>query len=431
VNIEQIKVHMIRDYKTERQLLSVSKLQELWKLPSTSWPKTISLYHLEHYSQIHDTISLVRIPTLHSDKLFVFKSAVDDVKFLYHELKLLLTMPPHSNIMPRPLFLVINKDRYSTENKVYGFVMEYRSQGNLADMLAERAEKGTLELKDQFNWARQITSTMIFIKESPARFYSELKPDNLVLSDGAERVILIDFEQMGNWITFSAPEVHYLEYLLKLSKSDAIPHGERRRYAEMVKEHMPQEQDPHPIYANPPNGYYRPWICFTPAEQEAAEVFSLGKTLWCIFEGCSDTRNSVLKAFKRDSGLEFPDFRRTPAKVRTLIAACTRGNRDGEPDRVEIVRQGSKVYPRGRSGVNGEPLGTIAEARKAAKLMWQQRIQEMEHFLQAKKRWRDGQGREEDRDLVGYPSRPLLSEVLRILTEVEAELVRGGPRMQI
>jgi hypothetical protein len=421
---------MIRDYKTERQLLSVSKLQELWELPSASWPKTVSLYHLEHCSQIHDTISLVRIPTLHVDGLFVFKSAVNNVKFLYHELKLLLTMPPHCNIMPRPLFLVASKDRYSPENKVYGFIMEYRSQGNLADMLAYRAEKGTLELKDQFNWARQITSTMIFINKGPARFYSELKPDNLILSDGAERVIFIDFEQLGNWITFSAPEVHYLEYLLKLSTSDAVPQGERQRYAEMVQEHMPQERDPDPIYANPPNGYYRPWICLTPAEREAAEVFSLGKTLWCIFEGCSDTRNSVLKAFKRDSWLEFPGFRRTPAKIRTLIAACTRGNRDGEPGRVEIVRRGSNLYPRGRSGVNGEPLGTIAETRKAAKVMWQQRIQEMENFLQAKKRWRDGQEREEDRDLLGYLGRPLLSEVLRILTEAEAELV-GGPRMQI
>ena len=51
----------------------------------------------------------------------------------------------------------------------------------------------------------QITSTMMFIMKTPTRFYSELKPDNVLLSDPDKDVILIDFEQVGNWTSFSRP----------------------------------------------------------------------------------------------------------------------------------------------------------------------------------------------------------------------------------
>lgn len=426
-NIEDIKVHIISDYKTERQLLSVEALQKMWNLPDGSWPTALDLNQLQHQRQLHDTISLVRIPSQGTEELFVFKSTVNEAKYLYHELKLLLSMPCHPNIMPPPLFLVSRKDRYGGADKIYGFILQYHSRGNLADTLAYRAQNGTLQLRDQFHWAKQITSTLITINQGPAKFYSELKADNLILaaseSGPLHNVVFIDFEQMGNWITFSAPEVHYLEYLVRLCKSEAVPPAKRERYIELAEEHMAEKADQEPIYANPLSGYYRPWISFTPAERESAEVFSLGKTLWCIFEGCSDTRNSVLKAFKHESGLEFPEFRQTPNKIRKLIEMCTKGNRDGEPQRVEIVRHGAKFYPRGRSGVNGEPEGTASEAREAAKVMWQQRIEEMERFLEAKRRWSGGQRTEEDEALLGYPTRPSLEEVLAELEEAEAELL--------
>jgi DNA-binding transcriptional regulator YhcF (GntR family) len=66
----------------------------------------------------------------------------------------------------------------------------------LADELSRRKYNGTLNLKDQFRWARQIAETLKVINISTARFYSELKADNLLL-DKDENVLFIDFEQMG------------------------------------------------------------------------------------------------------------------------------------------------------------------------------------------------------------------------------------------
>jgi hypothetical protein len=177
------------------------------------------------------------------------------------------------------------------------------------------------------------------------------------------------------------------------------------------------EETSSPAYENPSEGYYTAWKSLSPTEREAAEVFSLGKTLWCIFEGCADTRNSVLKAFKFDDGQEFPEFRRAPPKIRRLIEQCTRGNRDGAEGRTEVVRVGNIVFPRGRTGRRGEPLGTEDETIEAAKDMWRIRVKDMEDFLVAKTRWKEGTATEDDEKLLGFMSRPTLDEILEVLAE--------------
>ena len=195
-----MRVRMVPDYGTERQLLSVEALQQMWQLPRSAWPRCLDLSDLQHHRQIHDTISLVHIPKLGTGHSFIFKSSVQEVKYLYHELKLLLTMGPHSNIMPAPLFLVSRRDRYGGSDKVYGFILKYHPAGNLGDLLGARVETRTLRLCDQLRWAQEVTRTLIFIDSTPAVFYSELKADNLLLAtdpSGTEHVLFIDFEQMG------------------------------------------------------------------------------------------------------------------------------------------------------------------------------------------------------------------------------------------
>ncbi|KAL4789303.1 hypothetical protein BDV19DRAFT_395185 [Aspergillus venezuelensis] len=134
--IEDIRVCMVPDHKTERQLLDVTSLQQLWDLPLSAWPEKIPLTELERCRQLHDTISLVRIRGRYTDRQLIFKSSINEVRYVYPELKLLLTMPPHSNVIPRPLFVVTGADRYGGEDKVYGFLMEHCQQRNLADILA-------------------------------------------------------------------------------------------------------------------------------------------------------------------------------------------------------------------------------------------------------------------------------------------------------
>lgn len=414
-DVERIKIHMIPDTKIERQILSVKALQSMWGLPESSWPPSLSLDHLEHHHQVNDAISLVRVREIFGIELVVLKTSISDVKYLYHELKILLTMRPHPNIIARPLYVVTRMDRYGGDDKVYGFLLEYHSRGNLANELERRLRQGTLYIKDQLRWAHQITSTLMFIVKTPTRFYSELKPDNILLSDPDEQVILIDFEQVWNWTSFSAPEIYYIEYLLQLKNSENIPVSIKQRYPKLLARYVPDDPSPSPIYSDPPNGYYKAWDLLDYSEQEAEMVFSLGKMLWCIFEGASCTRNSLFVEPKYGCPLEFPAFQRTPAKLQQLIRQCTAGSYEWRGPQTDVVRRGSKFYPRGRSGVNGEATANAVEAMDAAKIMWKGKVEDLELYLEAKARWCAGNRSDADKELLGYPLRPKLRDVLATL----------------
>jgi hypothetical protein len=98
---------------------------------------------------------------------------------------------------------------------------------------------------------------------------------------------------------------------------------------------------------------------------------------------------------------------------------CTKGNKIGGVNKVEIVRRNDRVFPRGRSGWRGEDFGTAEEAVIAASQMWKERILDMEAFLEAKLRWMNGSATKADQEQLGFTLRPKLEDVLTILVAQE------------
>ena len=111
-DIRQMDIHFYPTYEVEQQWYSVKALQGIWNIPPENWPEAVDLTDLQMQFQLHEAITLVRIPTRHPSKNFVFKSLVRDVKYLYHELKMLLSMEPHPNIISRPLYIVTKRCRF-------------------------------------------------------------------------------------------------------------------------------------------------------------------------------------------------------------------------------------------------------------------------------------------------------------------------------
>lgn len=423
-SIEESQIQVLPNTGFCDELLSVETLKDMWNIPSKDWPTAFSLHELSFVRQLHDTITIIRIPQLHPSQEFVFKSNTKSIKHMYHEVKMLLTMAPHPHVMPPPLCLVTTRDTESRLDKVCGFVLQYYPRGSLGDVLSAKGSQNSLILQDQVRWALQITRTLIAINNSTARFFSELKPDNLLLSanGNADDIVFIDFEQHNCWHSFSPPEVYYLQFAMRLSKSKKIPENKRVEYARLVHDFIPPTTKGSPLYANPATGYSIIWNTLTTSEQESAEVFLLGKAIWCIYEGAKDTRNSVFTAYRYDSGLEFPDFRKTPLKIRTLIKQCTAGCPSWHVNGInDIIRLGSKIYPRGRTGVMGEPMATAQEAAEAASAKWQGRVHDMKHYLETKKRCRMSVMGEEERQLLGFPMRPRLTDVLAFLEDFKAQ----------
>jgi len=273
---------------------------------------------------------------------------------------------------------------------------------------------------------------LIHVQSTPGQFYSDLKMDNILLtgSDGEkETAILTDFEQSRNFYNWAPPEIYYVEWIAELGNAkiarSSIDPKTRERYAATFNRYLRSKgQSLVPtqgaMYDNPDHGWYFPWIFSTPKEQEAGEVYCLGKVIWCIFEGVGDADNVLGRSIPIESEQRFPEFRRTPEALRGLIKSCTAGAREWKDGPISIFRKGGTVYPLGKTGRNGEPKGTFGETREAIKKFWLGEMAKAEAFLEAKEEFEHGQANETQRAMLEYLDRPTLKEVLDKLEDFAA-----------
>lgn len=103
-------------------------------------------------------------------------------------------------------------------------------------------------------------------------------------------------------------------------------------------------------------------------------MFYLGKALYCIFEGVSVVSNMLGISRASDESIELLYFAKTPPPLRSLIEAYTRGAREFEYGGLGIVRVGSKIFPRGKTGRNGEARATVEETKLAIKKTWNKEV---------------------------------------------------------
>jgi hypothetical protein len=465
-SISNVRIHLIPDYGIEHRWLSMEKLQLQWQLPETAWPEVVDWGDLQWEYQLHDSISLVRIKSSkHGSGTFVFKALTTDSTVLYHELKLLLTTPPHPNIISKPLYIVTKKCRFGGKHGVCGFILEYHSSGTLSRALESRRESrldrppSLGDFENEFRWAKQITSALIHIKESsPDGFYSDLRPNNTVMAqrqhDGRslKDAVLVDFEQRGNWYSWSPPEINYLQYLewILSSPTDLLDgdHHIRARCTKLLNEYVAASLSDTEVLSLSPNAsshearYERdlrlPWLLLrAPHEREAAQVYMLGKMLWCLFEGFGFLNDNLLDLqYVKDEGeddarLWFPAFKRTPegGGLRECIKRCTAGATEWmgrEPS--GIVRKGTKLYARGRAGEEGQEKEQARKAAQdAARQWWMDELVSMERFLKARISERKGDGHSHGRseDITSSAVRPRLSEIMEVLVEAEAAVKAG------
>ncbi|KAF5977334.1 kinase-like domain-containing protein [Fusarium coicis] len=203
-------------------------LRGMWDVPDAAWPSTVDFGSLQFQRRLHDTIDVVSIDG-HGNQEFVFKSLMNDIKYLYHELKTLMAMKPHPNVIPSPIYLV---------TKSCGF----------------GGRRGL---------------------------------DNIVMADSHDsdvlKVVIIDFEQRLGSPAWTPPEIHSVTLLADLIHLD--PHSSiSRSYQDLFCRHgaiIPESEKA---------------ASLNPEECEDAQVFMLGKLLWCLFENASLLNSYIGKA---------------------------------------------------------------------------------------------------------------------------------------
>ncbi|KAJ8126177.1 hypothetical protein O1611_g7462 [Lasiodiplodia mahajangana] len=279
--------------------LSSEELRAIWGYHESEMPPTIPYTKLRRLKQLSSDVILVSVSDENKEEaVMVFKSTKGNPARNYHEIKMLLALEPTETILGRPRHLVT----IPSSGTVCGFLLTYYEGGNLADILSERRLSGTLTHRQQLSWALDLTNSLIHIQNSPVKFYSDLRLDQLVLSrkpDGSETAVLLDLEQSRNVYNWAPPEIYYLEWISELgsrayARTRGLPNDVIVKYQSILDSYLKSRGFPTPLqgrsnrYDNATNGWYWPWLTSTPAEQDAGMVYMLGKALWCLFEGIGD-----------------------------------------------------------------------------------------------------------------------------------------------
>ncbi|KAF4594684.1 Protein kinase-like domain protein [Ophiocordyceps camponoti-floridani] len=410
-NVADAQISIAPAHHLERQLLSVSALRRFWG-NDLELPPTVDIDDVEYVEQLHDSVCLVII----DGSTCIFKAITSYTKYLYHELRQLLLIPPHPNIIARPLHLVTKRCGFGNKVAVVGFTVENHVHGSLRDLIPFLQLHGQISLKDKVKWSLQLASALRHLRKSSREFYySDSRLDNVVLSESGD-VVMVDFEQRGVWCEFAAPEVNAIEYVRLLAVDDKIDASIRDKYARLLTGLLPgwEKMDKGEDYTWPSCGYNVPWSCLSRTEQEACEVYMLGRVLWCILEASSaPQRAAVWLSYRWEPAVEFPDYSAdTPEPLCRLINWCTRGRQPGLSK--HIVRERDRLVMR---HLENTGRSTAQQVQQTAREWWTREIADAERWLADRS---EGMARGDWRE--NYYDRPTLDQVCDALAAFGAEI---------
>ncbi|KAK7928361.1 hypothetical protein PG985_005359 [Apiospora marii] len=420
-HVKDMRVVPVPNYDLERKAMSLNQLKAVLgeTVSAEQWPPAIDIMDLSLEKHLHDTVALVRCPTSALDtqgRSVIFKHISHSVADLLHELKYLLNMTPHQNVVPRPLAIITKKSNFGGKLAVLGFLIPYYEQGSMRDLLPHRRLAGTLRSSQQLTWCKQVAAALDHIHKVHGTFYSDLRPDNVLVSvshdHGTETAILCDFEQRGNWYEWCPPEVLYVQYAENLRKARYSPE-EELTWETRIQTFLQDKDQSHTRN--------RAWNSMSHETQEKAMVYCLGLFMYCVFEGQSNVCGNKVNHFTYEPDIEFPTFRRTPPRVKGIIERCTdRGvyqtpmrKHDGaDKDIVRpFVRVGGLLYPDGALHCQTATPSTACRVLDGVLKYWEQELAHAKDFLKCGHELAKTNGL----------NRPTLSQVLDELNAAENE----------
>jgi len=431
VNPADMPILMSPDYDVEWQMLSLKDLEATWnaKVIRSPLPPTIDLEDLDLIQQMQDSISLVRIRSKPEDGLLIFKSSTESFYHLYNELYTLLTIPSHPNILGSPRYIISKHCQFGGKVGICGFLLPYYELGSLANNMESLQKEGHLLI---CNLAEQVCEALLHLQNVAGMYYCDLRPDNILLADSEEgpRAILIDFEQRGNWQTWSPPEVFQMEYLQYLGGSESVPEGRKAFYKRLLKtvNCEPESTVEQRQYKFRDSHCNAVWNSMPKERQESAMAYSFGKLLWCLFEGVQRINNfDTIFHPGPDYGhdVEFPTFRRTPPTLKNLILECTKGAPEHEGKYPPVVRLSDKVYLRPSAGDQVDAHVDARTILESTKRWWQEEVRQAEVAIVSRIHQQSGDVSTYESERSIYSARPSLIQILHQIRSFKQMIIEN------
>ncbi|KAL6796390.1 putative serine/threonine protein kinase, variant 1 [Trichoderma sp. SZMC 28013] len=221
----------------------------------------------------------------------VYKSERDT---FYREIRVVYSLPSHPNILgPPPLLVTTGPPQPANHGiaekhlLVCGTLYPFLERQSLQEVISQSNENhSTLPLTSKAKWACQISSAMAVVHSS-GQYHMDLKPNNMLLNN-EDDVFIIDWEQCGASPFFLAPEADgswEVEVVINAEPAEVRktnPGKERMVYRKFIG---PLRDD---FGAWPKRNVFQLWQLECRRALEAAEVYSVGMSLWVIFEQSED-----------------------------------------------------------------------------------------------------------------------------------------------
>ncbi|KAL1883754.1 hypothetical protein Plec18167_002762 [Paecilomyces lecythidis] len=221
----------------------------------------------------------------YNGKLYIAKGPLYPHRALLDlsEVKNLLALPTrHPNVIGPPAALITLGE---TDDRVCGFLTTYHCNGNVEFYARKLREQGKLSPKLLFKWALQLVDAVAFLARHNT-FHGDLKPDNIVVTD-KEDIVLIDFTRLFTTFVTASPEVRKL-----CAGSGGTKLG--------IPAHWPMES------------------------VLPSEVYSIGRTLYLLCEGFKMAEVYHEMGWTRDAPFptEFAPGSPTPPELQKIISLC-------------------------------------------------------------------------------------------------------------
>ncbi|OTA00521.1 hypothetical protein A9Z42_0006700 [Trichoderma parareesei] len=204
---------------------------------------------------------------------------------LYHSIKLTSsTIPPHPNIQPPPRTLLTT----THHNKVLllrGTLYPYMNQGTLDTQITTAQEahnQPRISLQSKARWCLQMCQALLHTHRTAKTFHMDIKPANFLVNDHGN-LVLIDWEQSGApWYTL-APEANGEWDVARVSDDDDDD-GNDDDASQLVYSRYQGPERVNLPRGRPAWNVFPEWSEKWPMAAEAAEVFSLGRTMWMLLQ---------------------------------------------------------------------------------------------------------------------------------------------------
>ena len=203
----------------------------------------------------------------------------------YHEIQTISSLPEHPNIIAPPnTFVTVRKMGNDQQAFICGALYPFMERGTLDDQIqTSKATGARLPLINKATWCFQMASAIAHTHFTAHTFHMDIKTANMVLNSRND-LILIDWEQSGAALYTLAPEADGSWDIKETKTSPLSQGGADLAEPKLVYEKYCGPDRENLAWGEPKWNVFPHWRDVYPQALAAAEVFSLGRTMWMLLE---------------------------------------------------------------------------------------------------------------------------------------------------